>query len=248
MNGFEKRSGMEQRMAETLERLIFRNDGKPFFISPTGIEFVTRNTDGREFLSNLRQMSTSTDPVATSFFYFPDRIIVDTIRRRAFWLEYKSMRQSGRVSLSLVRKRASRRFSGLSQDKWNREIVPNLSVENWGIVERRALDNYRRLSKSLGDKSLLIVVYADFHPDKLIACYESDIVVLYEQDRERFSDSNRANVQRTKGSGTPWANIYLGNFLRLDRFLRRYLGDDKLWNRLNIQKLTEKAIDELRLQ
>ncbi|MBN1755721.1 hypothetical protein JW877_05855 [bacterium] len=230
MTTFDERRTLEEQLSVALERHLFKNDGNPFYICPTGIEFVLEHSEGREFLSRLRGHTDATDPTGTSFIYFPDRIVIDTVGRRAFWLELKVMKRSPRVSTKMILKRSHPRYDNIHPEKWVK-LQPFLIPEYWGVIERRALDNYRRLCRSIGDRSLMLIVYADFHPHRLIAIWEQDMVKLYEQDRELFPDSNRENVQSTRGSGTPWANVSLGNFLPLESFLVKNTANKEYWKR-----------------
>ncbi|MBN2542771.1 hypothetical protein JXI42_07865 [bacterium] len=244
MSDFETRRKLEDALSAALETHLFKNDGKPFFICPTGIEFVLQHEEGRKFLGRLRNNTPAQDPTGTSFVYFPDRIVIDTVRNFAFWMELKMMQTSPYVSEKMILRKASPKYDNVPPGKWEK-VKPFLKPEYWGVIERRALDNYRRLCRSIGNRALMLVVYADFHPDKLLAIWEQDMIKLFEQDRKKYPDSNKANVQRTKGSGTPWANVSLGNFLPLDKFIMKYTGSQELWKELKLKEKTNRILTDI---
>ncbi len=186
MNGFQDRRQLAEKMAAALAEHIFSLP--PLLRADLGAEFQFPAA----FHDPLRQLDSATGHFLR---YMPDSALLDPAGGKVYLLEYKAM------TTPLY---SQRRLQTLRENSGHTDLTP----ANVGVVETAALENYRRLTAA--GLQVALVVYCSYHPARLLAGWEQDLVPLH-SDRVRYGSS--------RASRTPYTNIHLDQMRPLQTFL-----------------------------
>lgn len=197
--GFYDRVNLANKMDEELS-VFLTNNG--FHLEKTGYEkYISPETIGI-----LRKIHT--DLTVKFLRYMPDYFCY--IDNKFFYIELKTM------TSPILR---DSRVNTLKQETG----LNYLTKQNIGAVEKAAIENYGSLSK-IG-VNVLIIVYCNFHPKKLLISWEKNI-------HKFFSDSVRCG--QGDASFTPFTNINLDEMDDFNTFFK---------NEFNIELSDQKIID-----
>lgn len=186
MSGFQARSKLGSKLGQGLAKYLLAIP--PLVRVDIGAEFQFPPS----FHEPLRKLDS---PTALWLRYMPDSALLDTTSGLAYLVEFKAM---------VTPLHSTRRLHMLRE----RSGHGDLASANVGVVETAALENYHRLTQA--GLKVALIVYAAFHPQRLLAEWEDRLVPLH-SDRVRYGSS--------RASYTPYTNLHLGHMRLLDRFL-----------------------------